>query len=441
MISLPLGKPLVPGWLPASAKLVDLDSSRTDGFDIADAFSAATTDELREQAKRAVAAMLKLTPLYDPTVERPASEEAPPAGLAFEELEAFAAVEEPDSEPLIADSAGKPWMPAGGTAMVYGSGGAGKTTLVADLVITVAQGDPWCGLLTPTRPLRTLLIENEGPRPPLRVKLRERLHASPGGTAGRVLVMTEPWQAFTFRNDTTRAELVRVLDAHDADLLVVGPLGRVGMQGGGTLDEITAFMALVTEVQNAAKRRPAVLIVHHENRAGQVSGAWDGATDVLVHISGEGHGRTRVYWQKLRFGSVLHATTTHLLWVAHETFTVAEKPEISEDTMTDEMLAAALELPGGSWTQIRAKVTGRVEEVAAIRDRLIADGRLINGGTASGFKLYNANDPAAPRSQPGTASERGLFALPGESTAPSRSPVPAYRGNGERNGTDEEGAA
>jgi hypothetical protein len=38
--------------------------------------------------------------------------------------------------------------------------------------------------------------------------------SAPGGTEGRVLVMSEPWQAFTFRNETVRHELVQALDTH-----------------------------------------------------------------------------------------------------------------------------------------------------------------------------------------------------------------------------------
>jgi hypothetical protein len=52
-----------------------------------------------------------------------------------------------------------------------------------------------------------------------------------------------------------------------------------------------------------------------------------------------------------------------------------------------------LELPGGSWSKIRAKVTGNVSEAAAVRDRLIAVGAVVNSATRPGyFNLWSADD-------------------------------------------------
>jgi hypothetical protein len=175
--------------------------------------------------------------------------------------------------------------------------------------------------------------------------------------ADRIQIMREPWAKFDFRNDTLRNELADWLQTTRVDLLVVGPLARIGMEGGGTPDEIQAFVRHVETMQAECDRPPAVLIVHHENRAGQVSGAWEGAVDTLLHVQAQGNGRTRVFWQKVRWSSLLHQTTTNLLWADGESFTVEEREEITEATMADEILAAALELPGASWTTIRKKVT------------------------------------------------------------------------------------
>ena len=46
--------------------------------------------------------------------------------------------------------------------MVYGDGGAGKTTLCLDLACHLAGGDEWLGIDV-AAPLSVLLIENEGP--------------------------------------------------------------------------------------------------------------------------------------------------------------------------------------------------------------------------------------------------------------------------------------
>ena len=49
----------------------------------------------------------------------------------------------------------------------------------------------------------------------------------------------------------------------------------------------------------------------------------------------------------------LHGTTTQLVWADGESFTVEAKPEVTEDTMADELLEAVRAHPGDSWTKIR----------------------------------------------------------------------------------------
>ena len=353
--------------------------------------------------------------------------------LHFVTAAEFAAVEEPASEPLAGDSDSGAVIPAGGLVLVYGDGGAGKTTLVLDLVVHLATGKPWLDLIAPVRPLRIALVENEGPRAMFRGKLARKLEAWP--EAGeRILVLEEPWQGVTFRDEGQREDLARLVTDAELDLLVAAPLARLGMQGGGTLDEVGEFAALVSDVQRSTERPLAVLLVHHENRAGQVSGAWEGVPDTLVHVQAQGHGHTRVFWQKLRWSSLLHGTTTHLVWAPGETFTVEAREEITEATMADAILAAALELPGGSWSQIRARVKGNAQDAAGVRDRLIADERLVNGATREGhFCLWVADDPAAPRSDLRTGWERLSEASPEGAAVQSRSTVPAFSRNGERN--------
>jgi hypothetical protein len=69
-------------------------------------------------------------------------------------------------------------------------------------------------------------------------------------------------------------ELAGIIEEQEIDMLVVGPLTRVGMDAAGTLQEVAAFTDLVSDVRWRSGRRLAVLLIHHENRAGTVSGAW-----------------------------------------------------------------------------------------------------------------------------------------------------------------------
>lgn len=90
---------------------------------------------------------------------------------------------------------------------------------------------------------------------------------------------------------------------------------NLGMAGGGTLEEVAAFMLLVVDVRLAAGRPIGFVLVHHENKAGEISGAWEGEPDTLIHVRSGGRGVTLLTWQKVRWGSTLHASKWTLRWI------------------------------------------------------------------------------------------------------------------------------
>ena len=67
-----------------------------------------------------------------------------------------------------------------------------------------------------------------------------------------------------------------------------------------------------------------------------------------------------------------------LAWAPGKSFTVDDRAPVTADTMADAILAAVRDQPGVSWTTIRKLVKGNADEAAKVRDRLIADGRLVN---------------------------------------------------------------
>ena len=147
------------------------------------------------------------------------------------------------------------------------------------------------------------------------------------------------------------------------------------MEGGGTPDEIRAFIALIEDVQRALPAGPSsFLIIHHENRAGQVSGAWEGVPDLLVHVHGQGHGRLRVFWQKARWSSALHATGLNLTWAEDEGFAVEEKPELDDEAIAEQILAAIAAEPGIGWTRVEEQTPGIGRQAAAGGPRPAARG-------------------------------------------------------------------
>ena len=234
-------------------------------------------------------------------------------------LEDFVAVDEPGAAPLLGDESGA-LIPEGGDVMVYGDGGAGKTTLLFDLACHLAAGQDWLGIPV-RRPVRVLLIENEGPRPLLRLKLKRKLQAWDGEPLdGRISVFEQPWGQFTFAEDAWRHQLAARIKALEVDVLIAGPLTRIGMDAAGTLQEVAGFSRLVDDVRRRSGRALTPIIAHHENRAGTVSGAWEGAGDTLLHVQAAGNGHTIVFIQKARWASAHHHKTLKLAWSDGEGF-------------------------------------------------------------------------------------------------------------------------
>ncbi len=243
-------------------------------------------------------------------------EEAPPSPaprLSIVPLEQFAGVVEESATPLIGlpnDSL----LPSEGLLLMYGDGGAGKTTLTVDAVAHIAAGQAWLQVAIP-EPVRVLLIENEGPRGPFRETLAHKLARWDGTDfKGNVRVLEEPWAQFTLSDPQFRQAIADEIGAQKTQLVVVGPLASLGAKGTGTPDDVSDFAALIADMRSRTEQPFALWIVHHENKAGDVSGAWERLPDTLVHVSAQGNGKTRVLWRKVRWSSRLHNTSVTLTW-------------------------------------------------------------------------------------------------------------------------------
>lgn len=248
----------------------------------------------------------------------------------------FADVVEPGADPLVG-SDGDALIPEGGDVMIYGDGGASKTTLAIDLGLHLAAGANWLGVEVP-RPVRVLLVEAEGPRPLFRTKVRTKLDGWEGPDPGeRLEVWEAPWARFRFPDAEEVAELV---GRREVDVLVVGPLMRVGWEDLGTLQEVREFMDVVADFRARTRRRLTVVLVHHENKGGKVSGAFEGAGDTLIHAEVRSRGKTRLTVQKARWSSTWHKEMLELGWTDGEGFEVLEAPERDLKTEIKEWLLA-----------------------------------------------------------------------------------------------------
>lgn len=342
-------------------------------------------------------------------------------------IQSFAAIDEPGAEAFLGD-ADNALLPQGGKSMFYGLAGAGKTTLALDLALHLAAGDPWLGIPGPPRPLRVLLIENEGPRPRFRRKCQRKLEAWTGSALGdRITVLDAPWARFSFGPEADRQRLATFVREEGVDVVIAGPVTSSGMNEAGTLQEVRDFAALVDETRQLSGGHMSTILIHHENRAGQVSGAWEPAVDTLFHVQGQGHGRMRLYVEKARWASDYHATSLSLVWADGEGFAVEERDELDDETLGELIVAAIAAKPGTGWRKVEEATPGsNAQNRRAVRDGLFLAGRIVNVvkgddgqlvaldhcQEAKAAHLYRADDPTISHLNPtsdavGTQSESG----------------------------------
>jgi hypothetical protein len=237
----------------------------------------------------------------------------PTTPLKVVSLDEFASITEDIADPLIGER-GDALLPSNGLLFMYGDGGAGKTTLSVDALAHLAAGASWLETKV-ERAIKCLLIENEGPRGPFREMLAGKIAKWKGDPfTPNVRVLEEPWSKFTLAAPHFRTAIANEISEHEIDLVIVGPLASLGAKGAGTPDDVSEFNTMIVDLHSLTPRQFALWIVHHENKAGDVSGAWERLPDTLVHVSAQGNGRTRVHWRKVRWSSRMHNTSVVLLW-------------------------------------------------------------------------------------------------------------------------------
>ena len=221
--------------------------------------------------------------------------------------EQFASVDEPGEEPIVGQG-DQVLIAANSDTMVYGTGGAAKTTLTVDLGCHMASSREWLGYPIP-RAVNVLVVENEGPRAMFRKKIRRKLAAWDGpNIGGRLRIEEAPWGQFTFASAEWRAGLAQSVKELEIDVLIIGPLARIGMDAAGTLQEVAAFQAYVDDVRAQVGRPLAVVIVHHESKGGRrqrrVGGRWR-------HAAALREARQRVHRCSYREGAPCERVSRH----------------------------------------------------------------------------------------------------------------------------------
>ena len=339
--------------------------------------------------------------------------------------------EEPGAEPVVGTT-DDVLIPSAGDVLVYGDGGAGKTTLPVDLAVHLAAGDEWLGIPI-AQPVRVLLVENEGPRPPFRTKLRRKRQGWTGNHVDdRLLVLDEPWADEPFANEMHRRELAQLIRRTDrrADRRAGDAVGhgRGGNAARGSRLPRTrrrCSQPVGTPAHGDAHPPPD----QSRRGVGRVGGQRR-HTPSRLGTRARPHPPLRA---EGAMASSLHGTTFNLRWEDGASFTVEARPEINEDTMADGLRAAIREHPASrgrrSSDPERPRQRRRRAPASATASSRI--GVLTNSPAREGeFNLWLADDPAAPRSGTRTGTERLPFPTPEADAEPTRSPVPALKGTG-----------
>jgi len=425
----------------ADVRVLDLRPDADDGFDLSDFLAPAITASEREEARGLLEACAARTPSLSAAMPGAATPEngqlgttvpvaGAPSRLRFSWGPEFVAKERGKPRPALLGAGSDCLLPVGALGFLDGAGGSGKSTLAihATAHLGAERRDPdkdreaWLGIPVRPEPVRVAFIENEGPRDRFRDKVQsfsEDWHRQ-GQTdfLANVVFLEEPWGDFSFADEGLRRELREFVVESRVELLVANPLGRLGMAGVGTPEEVQAFVGLLRAVGMGDDL--AVLLLHHPNKQGQLSGAWDRDPDLILRLSSDPYKRrTTLRFAKTRWGDGGRAPLP-LLWLPPDSgvgYTVVAQGSVqaraaSRADKRAAVLAFVREHPRKSSLAVEDGVGGSRPLVDAMLKELWRDG-----------EIRDVNRPERP-SPEGIQGRRGTHAWEAVNDAGSTSPEP-----------------
>jgi hypothetical protein len=290
----------------------------------------------------------------------PGEEVRKPVSYQFASLADFQRRPYPRAEPLLGKR-GEIYVAVGSLLLAYGSDGSAKTTWTVDATAHLAAGSDWLGIAVP-RPVRCLLIENEGPAALFQEKLAKKAETWTGPDfAANVHSYAAPWGDFTFADADARAALTAYCDEREIDVVMANPTLGLGVAASGRPDETQQFVDWLKECGLGGRR--AFWLLHHENKSGQISGDWGRHADTKVLLQRDGNRqRTKLTWEKTRWATLDPEQIAVMLdWVTDtEGYTVRQLDAIgaSDELLVERLMAYLTDHPVTATKHVEESVEG-----------------------------------------------------------------------------------
>lgn len=183
-------------------------------------------------------------------------------------------------------------IPRASVGLLYGAPGAGKTFVGLQLAWRVAQGLPWEGRRTKKAPVLYVGLEGVDGLD-LRAKLAEQQYGPHGAYLQRASTGADVILTQGATGDRGLAEVIAAANEQQAlcgepvGLIIIDTLSRaLAGQSENDADIVSAFFRDRAD-KLAAATGAAVLLIHHENKGGDMRGstALNGAADFIIRVS------------------------------------------------------------------------------------------------------------------------------------------------------------
>jgi hypothetical protein len=186
-----------------------------------------------------------------------------------------------------------------------------------------------------------------------------------------VFVFQGPWGEFSFADADARLALRDYCEANAIDVVTANPTLGLGVSGSGRPDETQQFVDWLVEC--GLKSTRAFWLLHHENKAGQISGDWGRHPDTKVQLQIDGgQPRTKLVWEKTRWATlptVEHPKSVLLEWVVEtQGYTVVEIDTVgASDTELEQRIRSYLgEHPMASTNDVTGNVKGTNKRISEL---------------------------------------------------------------------------